>query len=628
MTRQGRRPHVPLPSFSELNLSPLPARQRPSGVSMKRQASLCLLSALMISAGTPAGVVIENTAVYEDDLIRIPSNTVRVTVTPVCAADLAPTLTERSVQPGDTVTTPFVLTNTGNSTQTYPVTLGTNDLGAQVVADLNGNGLPDDAATSSVTLDPDGRVTLLVTATAQTSGLHTVTLTTGCEGNLTATLKLNSRHIAPLITKTVLGDNTIEENATVQYRITVTNPERVAMPDVVIEDELNMALEFVEVNPESSVSVSAIDGGRTLLRWRTDLAASESKSYVLTARIRRGIPDDTEVTNTANATNEGGTAISTPPAIIRVFTSRILVSKAVEPVLVDPGGQVTYTVTVFNPSTTTITDTVMIDTPDPVLSVDLNSVTVGGKPMPATLEGQTLRVPLGSLNSNTGVTVRYTARVPLQAAGRPVVNSVVASARGRQGTVIATIVSNLAAANVVMRPKLSASGNDLVGRVYVDRNRNQRFEQGTDTPLQNARVLLAGGREVTTDSNGLYAFANVPSGMHAVRLDPQSVPYKQAVNADSLHGAFEAGSAAVQVNALLPNVAGVSLTSRWTGPNTTVAFTAAPDIILTAANRSDRAVCLLIGSQRVNLNPRQTLSTPLLPSGQPTAPTPQEVTCP
>lgn len=602
---------------------------------MKRQASLCLLSALMISAGTPAGVVIENTAVYEDDLISVPSNTVRVAVTPVCAADLTPSLTERATRPGDSVTTPFVLTNTGNSPQTFPVTLGTNDLAAQVIADLNANGLPDDAPSTSVTLEPDARVTLLVTGTPQTSGIHSVTLTTGCEGALAAVLKLNSRHAAPLVTKTVIGDTTVEEGQTVQYRITVTNPERVAMPDVMIEDEMNSALEFVEVAPNASVTVSTIGGGRTLLRWRTDLAANETKSYILTARIRTGTVDDTEVTNTATATNEGGTNTSTPPAIIRVFTSRILISKAVEPLIVDPGGLVTYTVTVFNPSTTSITDTVMIDTPDDVVTVLPESVTVDGKSAPATAEGKTLRVQLGTLASEQGVTVRYDARLPLQSPNRPIVNSVVASALGRQGTVIANIRSNLAAANVVMRQTLSASGSDLIGRVYVDRDGDQRFDRTRDTPVQNARVLLAGGREVTTDSNGLYAFANVPNGMHAVRLDPQSVPYKMAPNKASLHGAFEAFSAAVQVNALtvqdfplVPNAARVRLTQRWTGPNSTVEFTAAPDITLTAVNRSDRATCLLIGTQRVNLAARQTVVTPLRPLGQPTPPTPQEVACP
>lgn len=594
---------------------------------MKRPALLSLLSALMISAGTPAGMIIENTATYEDDLITIPSNTVRITVNPVCAADLTPEQTARNAQPGETVTTPFILTNTGNSVQRYPLTLSANDLNAQVTPDLNGNGLPDDGAATSVTLEPDARVTLLVSATPTTSGTHRVTLSSGCEGALNAVLTLNSRHVAPQVTKTVIGNTTAEEGQTVQYRITVTNPERVAMPGVVIEDEMNTALEFVEVSPNENVSVTTLPSGKTLLRWQTDLAAGETRTYTLTTRIRPGVNDDTEISNTITASNDSGSATSTPPAVIRIFTSRILVSKAAEPLIIDPGGLVTYTVTVFNPSTTAISDTVMIDTPDPVLTILTDTVTLDGQPVTATTQGDTLRVNIGALPSNQGVTIRYRARLPLEAPTRPIVNSAVASARGRQGTIIANVISNVAAANIISRQKLSASGNDLIGRVYVDRNRNQRFDQNADTPLQNARVLLAGGREVTTDSNGLYAFANVPAGMHAVRLDPQSVPYTPEARSDSLHGAFRAFSAAPQVAGLTvqdfpltPNVARVTTPTGWSNANVTVTFA---DGAATATNNRDLNTCVLIGDVRLNLAPKQSARTPVLPS----RPTPQEIDC-
>lgn len=593
-----------------------------------------LTSVLLTSAGTPAGQVIENTATYEDDQGRTNSNTVRITVQAVCGAELTPSAVTRSVRPGDAVTVPYVLRNTGNDTHTFPLRLtGTSDtLTGAVHADTNGNGLNDDAPASSVTLTPDETVTLFVTSTTTTSGTRTLTLVSGCDGDLNATLTLGAQHQPPLITKVVSGagpgTDTFEDGQTVTYTIRVTNPETVSMPDVLIEDTLSSALTFVQVAPGDGVTATPLDDGRTRVTWRATLTPNETREYTLTARVKSGTEDDTEISNTASATNDGGTATSTPPAVIRVFTSQILIQKLVTPLVVDPGGTLTYTIVVTNPSTTAITDAVLTDTPDPELTIDPDTVKVNGKNVPATLQDGKMRVPLGTLRSGESVTVVYTARGTLPTEDRPLVNRAVASARGRQGTVVAAITSNLAATNVTLRRTLGFTGHDLIGRVYVDHNTNTRFDAG-DTPVPGARVLLAGGREVLTDSNGLYAFANVPAGMHAAHLDARSVPFTPAGTA-SLNRLWNPGTAVTNVVALTsqdfpltPNRLTVQGATTWSTGRASVTFTPSG---FTARALTDQPTCVQIGLQTYRLT--RTPITVDLPIRQAAPTTPSEVTCP
>ncbi|GGS09995.1 isopeptide-forming domain-containing fimbrial protein [Deinococcus sedimenti] len=594
---------------------------------MKRLLPLTALSTLLIAAGTPAGQVIENTATYEDADGRLDSNTVRVTVQPVCAAELTPDRASRAVRPGDTTTVPYTLRNTGNATRAFPLQAQVSGAGVQVTVtpDLNGNGQPDDAPASTVTLEPDQAVTVLVTSAVATSGTHTVTLISGCDSDLRATLTLGAQHQPPLITKTVVGAATIEEGQPVTYTIRVTNPENVTMPDVTVEDVLSSALTFTSVSPDEGVTTTPTGDGRTRVAWRTDLAPRETRTYTLTARVKSGTDDDTEVSNTASATNEGGTATSTPPAVIRVFTSRIVIQKTVSPLVVDPGGRISYALVVTNPSTTAITSTVVTDTPDPQLTVYPDTVNVNGKAIPATLDGGQLRIPVGTMRSGESVTITYDARVPVEPIDQPIRNRALASALGRQGTVVANITSNLVAASVTVRRKLGFSGQDLIGRVYVDRNGNGRFD-APDQPVPGARILMAGGREALTDSNGLYAFANVTPGLQALRLDPRSVPFTPA-DQRALNRLWNAGTAVTDVVALTsqdfplrPNQLAVQGADTWTGGHATVTFTATGY----AARALHDPTCIRLGDQVLRLT-RDARTGPL-PAGP--RPTPEEVTCP
>jgi hypothetical protein len=65
----------------------------------------------------------------------------------------------------------------------------------------------------------------------------------------------------------------------------------------------------------------------------------------------------------------------------------------------------------------------------------------------------------------------------------------------------------------------------IVGRVYVDNNRDNNFDAKIDQAVPGARVYLTDGRYAVTDAQGRYSLPEVEPGVHAVRLDQSSVPY-------------------------------------------------------------------------------------------------------
>jgi len=119
------------------------------------------------------------------------------------------------------------------------------------------------------------------------------------------------------------------------------------------------------------------------------------------------------------------------------------------------------------------------------------------------------------------IRITYGIRVTPDATG-DLVNTVVVKGNGGDATAIA---SNTATAKVKVKPLNFAPLGDIIGYVYVDRNRDGVYDQRNDLPLANARVILAGGRIALTDTEGRYHFASVPFGTQALRLDLASVPY-------------------------------------------------------------------------------------------------------
>jgi uncharacterized repeat protein (TIGR01451 family) len=63
----------------------------------------------------------------------------------------------------------------------------------------------------------------------------------------------------------------------------------------------------------------------------------------------------------------------------------------------------------------------------------------------------------------------------------------------------------------------------IVGRVFVDTNGNQKFDD-EDRSMPGVRLYLTNGQSVITDSAGLYNFPSLGDGPQVISLDPVTVP--------------------------------------------------------------------------------------------------------
>jgi uncharacterized repeat protein (TIGR01451 family) len=215
------------------------------------------------------------------------------------------------------------------------------------------------------------------------------------------------------------------------------------------------------------------------------------------------------------------TALTSPTVTSPVFTSALTLEKDASARTFTLGDRVTYTISVHNGSpTASLRDLDVTDALPAGLQYLPGTSRVGGAPVAdpiRTAAGLTWRLP--TLEARSTVKVTFDARV-LPGAGQNLVNVAAAQALGVNGVVIAANEDRVAV-RVTAAP--FAPPQDLIGRVFLDHDRDDRYDEGTDTPVARARLLLPNGRTVLTDERGRYHFASVGVDRVAVRLDPASV---------------------------------------------------------------------------------------------------------
>ncbi len=486
--------------------------------------TLCLMTlTTALAAGTPAGTVITNTAVFDSEDGRVISNPASLTVEAVCAPNLTPTGLNATALGGQPVTFAHTLTNVGNSAQTF--TLGTTPGNAFAYQDRNADGVATaDERVSTVTLAADAAVPLLLFGLTGTHS-ESWTLSASCanplEGAQTVTDTVSTSVSLLELQKSLLTEDVTVAGAEAKYAITVRNPNLLAVQNVVVTDLLPTGETLVSAAPEAT---SQDAGG---LRWALGtLQPGEARQIVLTVRLGETLADDTLVTNTASASSSDLQSPTSSQAALRIFSTRLLLQKAVLERVADVGDLLHYTVTVTNPSKANLSVSVIDDTPSAGLRYVAGSTTLDGtRAADPTISGPHLHFQTGPLNAGASHVVTYTLQVTPEA-GDDLDNTAAATALGANSVIAARVVSNLGRVQVERRIRLFGGQAEIIGRVYVDRAHAGHYVAGIDTPVAGARILLAGGLEVLTDQEGRYHFADLTPGTYALRLDPKSTPWK------------------------------------------------------------------------------------------------------
>lgn len=445
--------------------------------------------------------------------------------------------------------------NTGDVADAFRVVI-TYPQGAAQATLLGEGGAP---LAQPLTLAPGQTSTVRVCYTpSQTGPLEALLTVQGERGTANTTRDLVSATETglPELRKSVVAasaDGTaLAQGATVavgdrlSYALTVRNPYNRPLTGVVVSDPLPAHVDAVSVSDGGTLSGAA---GTQVAEWRLGtLAPGESRTLKVETVVSSRAVDGEALTNIFNlVTTELPTPLPSNAVATPVWSAQLLIEKAVSAQTVTYGDRLTYTLRIRNASATTaVVDAVITDTPARGLDYLPGTATLGGQPLadPVQQDG-VLRWTLASIPAGGEVVITYAARVTPEA-GTELDNLVQVVGTGAGGMARA-IASNSAKATVRLDPLKFAPVSDILGLVYVDRNRNGRYDAGLDTPIERARIVLAGGRLALTDAAGRYRFANVGFGTQALRLDPSTVPYPPlAVPAD---GGLS-GTRSVQVRGL------------------------------------------------------------------------------
>ena len=344
-----------------------------------------------------------------------------------------------------------------------------------------------------------------------------LTATSRATGEANRTWDRVERVLAPggvSLAKTVEPAGPVATGATLTYTLTVENTYPVDLHDVVVRDPLDEHLEYVESDP-----AGAYDAARHRVEWRLDrLAAGARWQATLVVRVKEGVPDDTRIANRFSLESR---EISDPavsaPVETPVWSTQIILKKEATPRRVRIGDRVRYTLILKNPSRATVVLDVT-DHPDPHLRYIPGSACPSEPAVaPDHLTWKGVRLAPGEEKTFT-----YAMRV-LPGAPREILNQVIAQGESAGGTAVATgwVRARLLNADPIM---VSRRGT-LVGRVFLDADRDGHFDPDRDTPLPGARVVLADGRQVLTDLEGRYAFRDLEPGVWLVSLEPASAPF-------------------------------------------------------------------------------------------------------
>ena len=366
-------------------------------------------------------------------------------------ADLSITKTDSPdpVTAGTNLTYTITVTNSGpdpaaNASWTDTLPAGTTFVSLPAVAGWscttgatvtcsNPSFAPGSAAfTLTVAVDPG------VAAGTVLSNTATATSTTGDpdSGDLSATTTTTVVSFADLsVTKTDSPDP-VNPGGTITYTITVANAAGSSnAATVALSDPLPAETTFVSLSSPGgwSCTTPAVGANGTVSCSIASLATGGSAVFTLTVAVDAGTPAGTVITNTATVTsastdpnpgNESGTATTD----VVVSTADLSVTKVDTPDPVDPGTNLTYTITVTNAGPDAAASAELSDTlPAGTTFVSLSAPAGWSCTTPAVGSGGNVFCSIGSLPVGSAVFTLVVQVAPSVLPGTEITNLASAS---------------------------------------------------------------------------------------------------------------------------------------------------------------------------------------------------------
>ncbi len=94
------------------------------------------------------------------------------------------------------------------------------------------------------------------------------------------------------------------------------------------------------------------------------------------------------------------------------------------------------------------------------------------------------------------------------------------------------VISNLATADVIVKPGLFSDRGLIIGKVYYDTNANGIHDNNEET-VKNVELIMENGARIITDEYGKYSVPDVEAGMHVIRVNERTLPDLSEIILDS-----------------------------------------------------------------------------------------------
>ncbi|MCF6238864.1 MAG: hypothetical protein L3J79_08655, partial [Candidatus Marinimicrobia bacterium] len=94
------------------------------------------------------------------------------------------------------------------------------------------------------------------------------------------------------------------------------------------------------------------------------------------------------------------------------------------------------------------------------------------------------------------------------------------------------VISNLATADVLVKPGLFSDRGLIIGKVYYDTNANHIHDDNEAT-AKNVELIMENGARIITDEFGKYSVPEVTAGVHVIRVNENTLPLLSEIILDS-----------------------------------------------------------------------------------------------
>ncbi len=451
-------------------------------------------------------------------------------------ANIAGSIVSASQPIGYTIT----IANNGSAAETNATIVDTLTNATLVSGSVRVNGVaaPDGvlAGTTPIgTIAPGGSATITYTATVAATASSGTQVTNRavasgdqvCSGAACAASApvyvVQPPNLGVALTVDGRSSATVVLGQVVTFATTITNVGGSAAEGVVFNDTLPAGITPIPGSITTSATTRGVldtgtISGQTITVNLGAIAANTTVPVTFAARVSAPLPGQAVNTVTVGAAGLT-TVISSNIVYVNSVVPAIVVTKTASASVVSVGDRVNFRIVISGPFGITLGTTTIADQLPPGMLYAPGTSLVNGAQQNPTINGNELTWTVPSLASP--LTIAYSTAI---GAGAPqhgtLTNVVTVNAAAPGGAPAATGGTSASVAIVA-----SAFGTcyPITGRVYVDVEQTGQFEHG-DRGVAGVRIDLDDGESVVTDPTGRYDFPCVRQGMHALRLDEQSLP--------------------------------------------------------------------------------------------------------